>query len=97
MNTKFQTPLKDGYFMPAEFSAHDATLMLMPYRPDVWRNKAKEAQDVFLKIAKEIAKYSKEILMRGDEVVLSSGDIEGENNQMNRRSRRELINKVSVI
>jgi hypothetical protein len=35
--------------------------------------------------------------MRGDEVVLSSGDIEGENNQMNRQSRRELINKVSVI
>lgn len=57
MNTKLQTPIKDGYFMPAEFSAHDATLMLMPYRGDVWRNKAKEAQESFLKIAKEIAKF----------------------------------------
>ena len=57
MNTKLQTPIKDGYFMPAEFSAHDATLMLMPYRGDVWRNQAKEAQDAFLKIAKEIAKF----------------------------------------
>lgn len=57
MKTKLLSPTKDGYFMPAEFSPHDATLMLMPYRSDVWRNQAKEAQEVFLKIAKEIAKF----------------------------------------
>jgi agmatine deiminase len=57
MNTKFLSPIKDGYFMPAEFSPHDGTLMLMPFRADVWRNQAKEAQETFLKIAKEIAKF----------------------------------------
>lgn len=57
MKTKRLSPFKDSYFMPAEFSPHDATLMLMPYRGDVWRNQAKEAQEVFLKIAKEIAKF----------------------------------------
>ena len=57
MNNKLLNPIKDGYFMPAEFSPHDATLMLMPFRGDVWRNQAKEAQEAFLKIAKEIAKF----------------------------------------
>jgi agmatine deiminase len=57
MNTKMLSPIKDGYFMPAEFAPHDGTLMLMPFRPDVWRNQAKEAQQAFLKIAKEIAKF----------------------------------------
>ncbi|MBM3909675.1 MAG: agmatine deiminase, partial [Firmicutes bacterium] len=57
MKTKLSCPSKDGYFMPAEFSTHDGTLMLMPYRGDVWRNQAKEAQEVFFKIAKEIAKF----------------------------------------
>lgn len=57
MSTKLTNPIKDGYFMPSEFSPHDGTLMLMPFRPDVWRNGAKEAQEVFLKVAKEIAKF----------------------------------------
>ena len=37
--------------------------------------------------AKEIAKYSKEVLMTGDEIVLTAGDIDN-GNLMNRRSRR---------
>jgi agmatine deiminase len=57
MKTKLISPTKDGYFMPAEFGPHDGTLMLMPFRPDVWRNQAKDAQACFLKIAKEIAKF----------------------------------------
>ncbi len=57
MAIKLTTPIKDGFFMPAEFDKHDGTLMLMPFRHDVWRNHAKDAQDTFLKIAKEIAKF----------------------------------------
>jgi agmatine deiminase len=57
MKSKLLSPTKDGYFMPAEFAPHDGTLMLMPFRHDVWRNQAKDAQACFLKIAKEIAKF----------------------------------------
>jgi ABC-type Zn uptake system ZnuABC Zn-binding protein ZnuA len=37
--------------------------------------------------AKEIAKYSKEVLMTGDEIILSAGDI-NDSNLMNKRTRR---------
>ncbi len=29
-------PIEDGYFMPAEFSPHDGTLMIYPTRPGSW-------------------------------------------------------------
>jgi agmatine deiminase len=57
MKIKLISPTKDGFFMPAEFGPHDGTLMLMPFRTDVWRNQASDAQAAFLKIAKEIAKF----------------------------------------
>ncbi len=45
------------YFMPAEFTPHDGTLMIMPFRHDVWRNKAEQAQACVLKIAEIIAAF----------------------------------------
>jgi agmatine deiminase len=52
-------PKNYSYFMPPEFSEHDGTLMIMPFRGDVWRSEAKLAQDVFLNVAKTIAEYEK--------------------------------------
>ncbi len=51
------SPKKDGFFMPPEYATHDGTLMLMPFRGDVWRNHGKEARDVFLTIAKAISDF----------------------------------------
>lgn len=48
---------QNKFFMPAEFTAHDGTLMIMPFRPDVWRNNAEQAQLCVLKIAEIIAEY----------------------------------------
>lgn len=57
MKSLKSSPKQDGFFMPPEYGPHDGTLMLMPFRPDVWRNNAKEAQDVFLKIAEAISEF----------------------------------------
>lgn len=52
MNTKFLTsPAKDGYFMPAEFSEHEATILIWPERPGSWKNNAVQAQRDFAGIA----------------------------------------------
>jgi hypothetical protein len=40
-------PTADGYHLPFEGLAHEATVMLMPYRQDTWREKAVPAQEAF--------------------------------------------------
>ena len=30
------TPLKDGYYMPAEYEKHSGTIMIWPVRPGSW-------------------------------------------------------------
>ena len=57
MNVKANLVNQKPYFMPPEFSKHDGTLMIMPFRPDVWRNNAEQAQLCVLNIAKIIAEY----------------------------------------
>lgn len=51
------TPAADGYRMPAEWEAHSRTWMLWPYRPDVWREKARPAQAAFAAVAAAIARF----------------------------------------
>ena len=55
------TPRQDGYRMPGEFEPQDGVYMLWPQRTDNWRNGAKPAQEVFVKVASTIAKYEKMI------------------------------------
>jgi len=50
------TPKQDGFQMPAEFDRHYGTLLLFPFRPDVWRDQAKPAQEAFFEVAKAIAR-----------------------------------------
>jgi len=48
-------PRRDGFYMPAEFSAHDGCWMLWPERSDNWRLGAKPAQQAFVGVATAIA------------------------------------------
>src|SRR5688572_13886303 len=49
------TPAADGFYMPAEFEAHDGCWMLWPERPNNWRLGAKPAQKAFAAVATAIA------------------------------------------
>ncbi len=48
------TPKKDGYFMPAEFSHHDGTIMIYPVRPGSWGKDRTEALEAFGKVFLEV-------------------------------------------
>lgn len=51
------TPMEDGYVLTADFE-HKATLVLFPYREDVWSDVA-EAQKVHLDLIEKIARYER--------------------------------------
>ena len=50
------TPVNDGFYMPAEFSPHAATMIIFPERPGSWGYGAAPAQKVFAGIIRETAK-----------------------------------------
>ncbi|MCR5279378.1 MAG: agmatine deiminase [Lachnospiraceae bacterium] len=60
------SPVKDGFFMPAEFSRHIATIMIYPERPGSWSYEAKKAGPVFEGIIKEIAAHEKVYVIVSD-------------------------------
>ena len=49
------TPLKDGYYMPAEYEKHSGTIMIWPVRPGSWPGRGAAAKRVFKEIAEHIA------------------------------------------
>jgi agmatine deiminase len=51
------TPARDGFWMPAEFEAHQGCWMLWPERPDNWRRRAQPAQRAFAAVATAIARF----------------------------------------
>lgn len=51
------TPARDGFWMPAEFEAHQGCWMLWPERPDNWRRHAHPAQQAFAAVATAIARF----------------------------------------
>lgn len=53
------TPLKDGFHMPFEGDEHKATLILMPFRQDTWRNHAKPAIKEYIDVIKVISEHEK--------------------------------------
>ena len=55
MNILKNTPIEDGFYMPAEFAPHRGTLMIWPERPGSWPYEAKKAREVFTEISKAIA------------------------------------------
>jgi agmatine deiminase len=48
-------PGRDGFYMPAEFAAHDGCWMLWPERSDNWRLGGKPAQRAFVAVASTVA------------------------------------------
>lgn len=59
LNEQKRYPSGEGFYMPAEFSPHEATIMIFPVRPGSWPYGAKKAQEVFSLIIREIAKSEK--------------------------------------
>lgn len=59
MMIKDSTPSRDGFYMPAEYEPHEATIMVFPERPGSWPHGAKPAQKVFARIIREIAASEK--------------------------------------
>ena len=60
------TPVKDGFYMPAEFAHHRGCFLIWPVRPGSWTNGGAEAQPVFAEIARGIAR-SEEVWLLCDE------------------------------
>ena len=48
-------PRSDGFYMPAEFAPHEATVIVFPERPGSWGYGAEPAQKVFAEIIRETA------------------------------------------
>ncbi|MBR5896623.1 MAG: agmatine deiminase [Lachnospiraceae bacterium] len=59
-------PKNDGFYMPAEFEPHDATIMIFPERPGSWPYEAKNAQKVFAGIIRKIAECEKVYVIVSD-------------------------------
>ncbi|WP_409967592.1 agmatine deiminase [Bengtsoniella intestinalis] len=55
MTTPMTTPKNDGFFMPAEFSAHQGTVMIWPVRAGSWPDGGVAGQRAFLNVATAIA------------------------------------------
>ena len=53
------TPMKDGFFMPAEYEKHEGTIMAFPYRSGSWPYGAKAARKAFCEIILKIAECEK--------------------------------------
>lgn len=53
------TPLKDGYYMPAEYEKHAGTIMIWPVRPGSWPGDGRAAKKVFSEIAGYIVQSEK--------------------------------------
>ena len=49
-------PIKDGFYMPAEYSRHDGTIMIYPVRPGSWRKDRAGALYSFANVFIEILK-----------------------------------------
>ncbi|GKT02563.1 agmatine deiminase [Furfurilactobacillus entadae] len=57
MKTLTSTPKQDGYRMPGEFEEHTGVYIIWPERTDNWRNGAKPAQHMFVKVAEAISQF----------------------------------------
>lgn len=64
VNNEF--PADNGFYMPAEFSKHSATVMIWPERQGSWCYEAKAAEKVFTEIIENIARYEKVYVLASD-------------------------------
>ena len=57
INKRLSTPRGDDFYMPFEGDKHSGTLILLPFRQDTWRDKAKPALAQYKKVILAISKY----------------------------------------
>ncbi|MEJ5298565.1 MAG: agmatine deiminase [Armatimonadota bacterium] len=57
MTAPLTTPRRDGFRMPAEWEPHSRCWMGWPFRPDVWREKARPAREAFAMVAGAISAF----------------------------------------
>lgn len=67
MKKQNSIPKNDGFYMPAEFEEHEATILIWPVRPGSWPYGGVEAQAKFSQIAREIAKSEKVYMLAGND------------------------------
>jgi agmatine deiminase len=77
------TPRRDGFYMPAEWAAHDGCWMIWPERPDNWREAARPAQAAFAAVARAIAGFEPVTVVASPE--------------MTDRARQELAPQIRVL
>ena len=56
-------PKQKGFYMPAEFEPHYATVLIWPVRTGSWPHNALEAQKTFKFMAKELSKHEKVFML----------------------------------
>ncbi len=57
LNKKIATPRADEFAMPFEGNKHSGTIILLPFRQDTWRDKARPALQEYKNVILAIAKY----------------------------------------
>jgi agmatine deiminase len=67
MNKEANIPKNDGYYMPAEFSPHEGTLIIWPVRPGSWGKDPFWAQEAFCLLIEEISKSEKIFILAAEE------------------------------
>lgn len=55
MNYLNSKPINDGFYMPAEFSKHQATILIWPTRPGSWGKNPTDAQNAFCNVINTIS------------------------------------------
>lgn len=68
-------PADDGYYMPAEFSEHEATIMIFPERKGSWCYEAKYAEKVFKEIIGNIASFEKVYVLASEKKYLHACNV----------------------
>lgn len=68
-------PKDDGFYMPAEFEPHDATIMIFPERPGSWPYKAVKAQKVFSDIIRKIGECEKVYVVVSDNTEMTAREM----------------------
>lgn len=62
LNNRLTNPRNDGYAVPFEGEKHKATIILLPFRRDTWRNNGVPARDTFKKVIEAISKHEEVLL-----------------------------------
>ena len=56
-------PVRDGFYMPAEFSRHRGTFLIWPVRPGSWTNNGADVQPIFVRLIQEISEVEELYLL----------------------------------